>query len=122
MAFSSISTAISVVKYGRIRALAVTSAQRSKVIPDLPTIAEFVPGYEMTGWQAILVPAGTPVQLINRLSTNIASIIRQPEMQDRLISIGADPVGSSAEEFSRFRMSEFKKMTDLMAKVDFKKD
>ena len=122
MAFSSISTAISVVKYGRIRALAVTSAQRSKVIPDLPTSAEFVPGYEMTGWQAILVPAGTPVQLINRLSTNIASIIRQPEMQDRLISIGADPVGSSAEEFSRFRMSEFKKMTDLMVKVDFKKD
>lgn len=122
MAFSSISTALSMAKVGRTRALAVTSAKRSHVAPELPAISEFVPGYEMTGWQGILVPAGTPPAIVDRLSREIAKIVQQPETQQRLIGMGADPVGNTPEEFSRFRQSEFKKISDLMARAGIKAD
>ena len=120
MAFSSISTALAMMKTGKIRALAVTSAKRSEVAPDLPAIAEFVPGYEMTGWLGILVPAGTPPAIVNRLSQEIAKIVLQSETRQRLIAIGADPVGSSPEEFAGFRRAEFKKLSDLMAGAGIK--
>jgi len=120
MAFSSISTALSMVKMGRIRTLAVTSAKRSQAAPELPAISEFVPGYEMTGWQGILAPSGTPPAIVNRLSQGIAKFVRQPETQQRLISMGADPVGSTPEEFSRFRQTEFNKLSKLMAHVGVK--
>ncbi len=120
MAFSSISTALSMAKLGRTRALAVTSAKRSQVAPELPAIAESVPGYEMTGWQGILVPAGTPGTIVNRLSDAIAKIVRQPEVQQRLISVGADPVGGTPEEFARFRKAEFAKLSKLMSRAGVK--
>jgi len=120
MAFSSISTALAMMKTGRIRALAVTSAQRSQVAPDLPAIAEFVPGYQMTGWLGILVPAGTPSAIVNRLSQEIAKTVRESGIQQRLLAIGADPVGSSPEEFARFRQAEFKKLSELMAGAGIK--
>jgi tripartite-type tricarboxylate transporter receptor subunit TctC len=120
MAFSSISTALAMAKMGRTRALAVTSAKRSQVAPDLPAIAEFVPGYEMTGWQGILVPAGTPHAIVNRLSQEITKIVRQPDVQQRLIGMGADPVGSTPEEFSRFRKAELAKLSKLMSQAGIK--
>jgi tripartite-type tricarboxylate transporter receptor subunit TctC len=120
MAFSSISTALAMMKTGKIRALAVTSAKRSEVAPDLPAIAEFVPGYQMTGWLGILAPAGTPPAMVNRLSQEIAKIVLQSETRQRLVAIGADPVGSSPEEFARFRRAEFKKLSELMAGAGIK--
>jgi tripartite-type tricarboxylate transporter receptor subunit TctC len=120
MAFSSISTALAMRKTGKIRALAVTSARRSQVAPDLPAIAEFVPGYQMTGWLGILVPAGTSSTIVNRLSQEIAKTVLQSETQQRLLAIGADPVGSSPEEFARFRQAEFKKLSELMAGAGIK--
>lgn len=120
MSFSVISTALSSLKSGRLRGLAVTSQKRSQVAPDLPPIAEFVPGYDMTGWQGILVPAGTPSAIVRRLSEEIAKHVRQPETQQRLIAMGADPVGSSPEEFARFRQSEFKKLSELVVRAGMK--
>jgi tripartite-type tricarboxylate transporter receptor subunit TctC len=120
MAFSSISTALAMMKTGKIRALAVTSARRSEVAPDLPAIAEFVPGYQMTGWLGILVPAATPSAIIFHLSQEIVKVVRQTETRQRLLAIGADPVGSSPEEFARFRQAEFKKLSDLMAGAGIK--
>ncbi len=115
MAFSSISTALAMMKTGKVRALAVTSAKRSQVAPDLPAIAEFVPGYEMTGWLGILVPAGTSSAIVNRLSEQIAKTVRESGIQQRLLAIGADPVGSSPAEFARFRQAEFTKLSEVMA-------
>jgi tripartite-type tricarboxylate transporter receptor subunit TctC len=120
MAFSVMSTALSLMKTGKTRALAVTSVKRSQVVPDLPTLAEFVPGYEMTGWQGILVPTGTPPAIVNRLSQEIAKLVRQPEIQQRLLAIGADPVGNSAEEFALFRQTEYKKLAELVARAGIK--
>ncbi|MGZ9014635.1 MAG: tripartite tricarboxylate transporter substrate binding protein, partial [Burkholderiales bacterium] len=96
MAFSVMTTAVQMLKNGRVRALGVTSAKRSLVLPDLPAIAEFVPGYELTGWQAILAPAGTPPAIVNTLSGEIAKIMRAPDVRARLGSLGADPIGSTA--------------------------
>jgi tripartite-type tricarboxylate transporter receptor subunit TctC len=120
MAFNVMSTALSMMKTGKTRALAVTSPKRSQVAPELPAIAEFVPGYEMTGWQGILVPAGTPATIVDRLSREIAKFVSQPEVQQRLAAMGADAVGSSPEEFMRFRQSEYKKLSELMSRVGMK--
>jgi tripartite-type tricarboxylate transporter receptor subunit TctC len=120
MSFSVMSTALSMMKSGKIRTLAVTSAKRSPIVPELPALAEFVPGYEMTGWQGILVPAGTPAPIVNRLSQAIATYVRQPETQQRLAAMGADSVGSSPDEFRRFRQTEFKKLSALMAQAGIK--
>ncbi|MGZ9067127.1 MAG: Bug family tripartite tricarboxylate transporter substrate binding protein [Burkholderiales bacterium] len=120
MAFSVMTTAVQMLKNGRVRALGVTSAKRSLVLPELPAIAEFVPGYELTGWQAILAPAGTPPAIVNTLSGEIAKIMRAPDVRARLGSLGADPIGSTAEEFTAFRKTEFAKITRLAAKAGLK--
>jgi tripartite-type tricarboxylate transporter receptor subunit TctC len=122
MAFSVIQTAMSLVKSGRMQALAITSAKRSLVLPDLPTIAEFVPGYELTGWLGILVPAGTPPAIVNKLSGEIAAIIRTPEVQGRLVGLGADPIGNTPEQFSNFRKAEFSKVAKLMVSTKFNQE
>jgi tripartite-type tricarboxylate transporter receptor subunit TctC len=120
MAFSVMTTAVQMLKNGRVRALGVTSAKRSLVLPDLPAIAEFVPGYELTGWQAILAPAGTPPAIVHTLSGEIAKIMRAPDVRARLVSLGADPIGSTAEEFTAFRKAEFAKITRLAARAGLK--
>lgn len=120
MAFSVITTAVTLVKAGRMRALAVTSAKRSAVMPDLPAIAEFVPGYELTGWQGILAPAGTPRAIVARLSDELGKIMRMPDVRGKLMGMGADPVGSTPEEFASFRKTEFAKLTKLVAKAGIK--
>jgi tripartite-type tricarboxylate transporter receptor subunit TctC len=120
MAFSVITTALAMVKNGRVRALAVTSAKRSLVVPDLPAISEFVPGYEITGWQGILAPAGTPHTIVVKLSEEIARIMRGTDVRAKLIGMGADPVGSTPEEFATFRKAEFAKLARLVVKAGIK--
>jgi tripartite-type tricarboxylate transporter receptor subunit TctC len=122
MAFSVITTALTLVKSGRIRALAVTSAKRSMVMPELPAIAEFVPGFELTGWQGILAPAGTSRAIVSRLSGEIARIMRVPEVRNKLVGMGADPVGSTPEEFAAFRKAELAKVTKLVLIAGIKAD
>ncbi len=120
VSFSVISTAISTLKSGRVRALAVTSAKRSMILPDLPAIAEFVPGYELTGWQGILMPRGTPPAIVNAISREIALVMRNPEVQARMVSFGADPIGSTPEQFGAFRKAEFPRIAKLMSQTGMK--
>ena len=90
------------VKAGRLRALAVTSAARSRVLPDLPTVAESgVPGYESTTWHGWLAPAATPPAVIGRLNGELAKSARAPDLADKLSADGAEPVGSTPEHFAR---------------------
>ena len=117
MAFSVITTALSALKGGRVRALAVTSAKRSPVLPDLPAIAEFVPGYELTGWQGILAPAGTPRAVVSKLGEELAKIMRMPDVRTKLVGMGVDPVGSTPEEFAKFRKAEVAKVSTLVSKA-----
>ena len=96
------------VKSGRLRALAVTTAKRTGFAPELPTIAEAagLPGYEISAWQGILAPAGTPPDIVGRLNKEIARILRLPEVVERLTSEGAEPVASSPEAFGEYLRAE----------------
>jgi tripartite-type tricarboxylate transporter receptor subunit TctC len=122
MSFSVMTTAISMMKNGRVRALAVTSAKRSLALPDLPVIAEFVPGYEVTGWQGILVPKGTPRSIVAKVSAELARIMRMPDVRAKLVSLGADPIGSTAEEFAAFRKAELTRLSALVVKAGIKSE
>jgi len=103
-------TALPHIKAGKLRALAVTSAKRSAALPDVPTIAESgLPGYDSTQWYGVLAPAGTSREIIARLHDEIVRALRTPEVIQRLAADGAEPVGSSPEEFAAFIKSEIGK-------------
>jgi tripartite-type tricarboxylate transporter receptor subunit TctC len=95
------------VKGGKLRALAITSAQRSPLEPALPTMAESgVPGYEVVGWQGLFAVAGTPPEIVARLQAEVAKVLRLPEVRERLAALGAEPVGSTPQEFGAFVRAE----------------
>ena len=97
-------------KTGRLRALGVTSAKRVSSLPDVPTIAEGgVPGYDVVGWYGIVAPANTPREIVNKLQGEIASILKSAEVRDKLAADGAEPVGSTPEQFAAFIQSEIDK-------------
>ncbi len=107
-------TALPHIKSGKLRALAVTSAKRSAALPDVPTVAEAgLPGYDSTQWYGVLAPAGTNRGIVARLHDAIARSLRDEEVGKRLAADGAEPVGSSPEEFAAFIKSE----TEKWAKV-----
>ncbi|HZR69529.1 MAG TPA: tripartite tricarboxylate transporter substrate binding protein [Burkholderiales bacterium] len=86
---------------GRLRALAVTSAGRSSVLPGIPTMAEAgLAGYDITGWQALFAPANTPKRIVDRLYTDVAKILRDPDVVDRIHALGADPGGMAPQDLA----------------------
>jgi tripartite-type tricarboxylate transporter receptor subunit TctC len=89
------------IRAGRLRALAVTTAQRSPALPDLPAIGEVLPGYAADFWFGMWAPAGTPKEIVSRLNQALVRILKQPEVLERLRTDGYDPVGSTPEEFAR---------------------
>lgn len=99
MMFDVITNCVRYVATGRVRALGITSAKRSSLFPNVPAIAEFVPDYELTGWQGILVPARTPPAIVKKLNDALVDILRSKEIRDKFTSIGAEPVASTPQEF-----------------------
>ncbi|MCP3020568.1 tripartite tricarboxylate transporter substrate binding protein [Cupriavidus basilensis] len=96
LTFDSISTSMPHIRSGRLKALAVTSARRATLAPDVPTLSEAgVPGFDINGWYAVLAPAGTPSAIVERLSKEIAAVLAQPELRANLASNGYEPVGST---------------------------
>jgi len=108
------SLAIPLIKAGRLKALAVTGAKRMDALPDVPALAEFLPGYDITGWQAVWVPAGTPQPVVARLNAEINRIIALPEIQARLAEMGAEVVGGAPDVLTRTTRSESKMWRDLL--------
>lgn len=103
------------VKAGKIRALAVSTAKRSSAVPDLPTIADAgVPGYDSGAWFGLLAPAGTPKAIVNQLSAETARILKQPEVNKRISELGAEPVGSTPEQFTALIKSEITKWAKVI--------
>jgi len=110
------------VKSGRLRALAVTTRARTPSMPELPTVGETLPGYETVAWFGVLAPAGTPKDIVNRLSTEIAKIAQSPDMKERLAAMGAEPVGGTPEEFGAVMARDIAKWTALAKSVGIKID
>ncbi len=103
-------TALPHIKAGKLRALAVTSGRRSDALPEVPTIAEAgVPGYESVQWYGVLAPADTPREIVQRLYTEIAKSLRAGDVRERLAADGAEPVGSTPEQFAAFIRAEIDK-------------
>ncbi len=108
--FSIALVAMPQVKAGRIRALAITSAKRSVMAPELSTVAESgFPGFECVGWFGWIAPARAPAEIITRLNREIVRILNLPEMHERLLGLGADPVANSPQAFAAFIKSEHDK-------------
>jgi tripartite-type tricarboxylate transporter receptor subunit TctC len=97
------------IKTGRLRALAVTSAWRAEVLPELPTVADFVPGYETSQWYGLSAPKNTPAEIVARLNREINAAIADPAMKARLAAIGGEPLPGSPGEFSRLIAEETEK-------------
>ena len=99
MLISAYSSAFAHIKAGKLRALGVTGTKRIVSAPDLPTIAETVPGYEVLSWYGLHAPKGTPPTIISRLHREMAAMTRKPEMAERLTVLGIEPEGNSPQEF-----------------------
>jgi tripartite-type tricarboxylate transporter receptor subunit TctC len=102
---------------GKVRALATTGAQRNPGLPDLPTIAESVPGYDISQSWGITTPAGTPAAIVRQLNAEIIKAINQPDMRERISKMGASPVTETPEEFASFITAERKRLGDVIIKT-----
>ena len=115
MMFENAPGAVSYIKAGKVRALAVTGLERSAALPDLPTVAESgVPGYESLSWSGLAAPSGTPKEIIQRINRETAGILATPEMRARLAEQGAEAVGGLPEQFAGHIRAEREKWTRLI--------
>jgi tripartite-type tricarboxylate transporter receptor subunit TctC len=121
--FDNLASSTPQVKAGKLRALAVTTAQRSKLAPELPTLAEAgLPGFDITTWFGLLAPAGTPPDVIARWNSEVTRILNAPEVRERLLLLGVEPAPNSPQAFAQFIGSEMAKYARIVklsgAKVD----
>jgi tripartite-type tricarboxylate transporter receptor subunit TctC len=123
LAIVDVASAITQVKAGRLKALAVTTAKRISVAPDVPTFAEAgLPGYEAIGWFGVVMPAGTPPDIVGRMNTELVAALKRQEIRERVIAAGAEPSPSTPEEFGALIRSEIVKWAEVVkasgAKLD----
>ena len=111
--FDNVPTSIEFIRAGKLRPLAVTTVQRSEVLPDLPTVADFVPGYEASAWYGVGAPKGTPAEIIDKLNSEINAILANPKTKSRFAELGASLIGGSPADFGRLVVEE----TDKWGKV-----
>ena len=108
------------VKSGRVKALAILSAQRSTTMPEVPTAAEAgVAGYSHLTWIGIVAPAGTPAAIVNRLNREIAAVLGLQEVRERIVATGAEPVGGSTADFAATLATEYDNMAKLAQRIKF---
>ena len=121
--FDNLANAMPQVKAGKLKALAVTTAQRSKLAPDLPTMAEAgLQGFDISTWFGLFAPAGTPKDIIAKWNAEVAKILNSPEMREKLVAQGAEPAPTTPEQFAAFVRSEIPKYARIVkasgAKLD----
>ena len=115
LSFGSVTTVLPQVRANRLKALAVTGAKRSSMVPELPTIAEAgVPGYALNSWYGVLAPARTPRQIVAKLSAEIVRILNLADVRAKLLQEGVDPEGTTPQEFSAFIRAEVEKWPRLV--------
>ncbi|MBM3344277.1 MAG: tripartite tricarboxylate transporter substrate binding protein [Betaproteobacteria bacterium] len=103
------------IQAGRLRALGVTSAKRTPLAPELPTIAEAgVPGYEASGWYAVLAPTGTPPAIITRLNRELNNMVADREVRERFFATGVEPIGGTPQQFAAYQREEYTKWGKVM--------
>ena len=118
--YDSIVQSLPFIRAGKLRALAVLGAKRTPLLPDTPSMSDYVPGFALTNWFALVIPAATPADIRNRLHAEVVKILRAPEIKERLLSMGAEPVGNTQEQFGAFIKSETAKWGKVIRDANIK--
>ena len=119
--FATAASSIGHIKAGKVRAIAVSTAKRSALVPDLPTVAEAgLPGYEANNWNGFFVPAKTPRPIINRLNKEIAAALNAPDIKEFLFKQGLDAAPNTPEQFSAYMKSEMAKWAKVIKAAGIK--
>ena len=122
LASDSLFATRSLLEAGNLRSIAVTSAQRLPAMPELPTFAETVPGYEVSFWGGLVAPRGTPEPMLERLNREVDAILRQPDVADRVRSFGADPVGGDRAHYSRVIAEDWRRWGEVVRATGLRGD
>ena len=123
LTFDSVFLTMPQVKAGKLRALAATTTKPSIFAPELPTVSDSgLPGFDVESWLGFLAPAGTPKDVVQKLQQEIARILQLPEMRERLLSIGLEPIGSTTEFFADYIKSETNKWGKVVKQAGIKLD
>jgi tripartite-type tricarboxylate transporter receptor subunit TctC len=112
--FAGLQAAQTHVRAGKLRGLAVTTPQRVAAMPDVPAVAEAIPGYEVVGWYGVIGPAGMPAPLVERLHQELMRVLAQPDVRERIVNDGSEPVGSSPREFRDFMTADLAKWSRVV--------
>ena len=116
--FSAVSIVQPYIKSGRMRALAVPSPKRSPLLPDVPTMAEAgVSGFEWFTWASIVVPLGTPKAIVDRLNAEVVKAVNAPEVREKLIAQGLEPIGSPPEQVTRWTQAGLARMSQIVKRA-----
>ena len=124
MIFAQVHAVMPYIQAGKLRPLGMASAKRVRQLPDVPTIAEaaHLPGFEAVSWYALVGPAGTPKDVVMKIETDVAKVLRQPDVRDKLNDIGVDAVGSTAEQLTAAIKKDYDKYGAIIRKMDIKAD
>ncbi len=122
MTISVVPMVMPTVKSGKVRALGVTSQQRTPLVPELPAIAETVPGFEAIGWYGLVAPAKTPPEIVAKLNAELVKLMGSADFRERLATMGATPTGTSAQEFGTHIRSEIDKARRIIKAAGVKPD
>lgn len=120
MIFDTIGTSMPHIKGGKLRPLAISSPKRSPALPDVPAVAEHIPGFNLVPWFAIWAPAGTPADVVQRLNTEINAVLKMPDVGERFSSVGAQVMGGSVDDFAKFHKAEYARWADFIKTTGIK--
>jgi tripartite-type tricarboxylate transporter receptor subunit TctC len=121
--FDSVTSAAPHIQSGKLRAVAVTTAKRSSALPDVPTIAESgLPGYELSPWFAVYMPAGTPQPIIDKMNGALLDAMKLPEVKARFAAIGAEPIGSTPQQLATHLAAEMAKWSKIIQERGIRAD
>ena len=118
--FADLTSSIEYVKAGKLRALAVSTASRSDALPDIPSLADFLPGYEASGWFGIGAPKNTPAEIVERLNTEINAGLADPKLKARVADLGATVFAGSPADFSKHIAEETEKWATVIRAANIK--
>jgi len=120
--FAGIQAAQVQVRAGKLRSIAVTTPRRIAALPDLPAVAEELPGFEVVGWYGVIGPAGLPAPIVARLHDEFVKVLKRPDVRERIVLDGSEPVGSSPEEFRQFMIADLAKWAKVVKESGAKLD
>jgi tripartite-type tricarboxylate transporter receptor subunit TctC len=120
--FAGIQAAQTQVRAGKLRGLAVTTPKRIAVLPDVPAVAEALPGFEVVGWYGVIGPAGLPAPIVKRLHDEFVKVLNRPDVHERIVADGSEPAGTSPEEFRQFMLADLAKWAKVVKESGAKLD